>query len=291
MWPPRRFLQHVTTAFVAIVGLGAWCTAHATITAVACYACTNAQFESKAASIANTQRYGYIYLYNLQDGDFRKYHVEAEPIYGGYEYFADEVTPSSTEQASWDDAAQAISNNGGSSTFVSRVSASDSGFPDPGVNAFDVASTAAYVKDISDWIQTGYASHSKFVTDQEDTIAAITAIVSQILLQQNPITITVIVALNDGSSIYMFWQAGYVEYVLTKAYDKSNNPVPLTYNSVAPNNYIFRNGDNGGNLGDYLNNRFDIGIHVLTCYNGTLACVKYGDNQVSCTYDHCDPTP
>ncbi len=288
-----RVKHLIANAFLALLACCVWPSAHALVgpvVASACYACTNAQFNQMAANLAASQRAGYFFLYNLQNGDFRKYHIEADPIPGGYNYYADEQTPSTSEQASWDAADQSIGNNHGSSTFISRVTTSGDQFPDPGITAFDVASTGAYVKDISDWLTTGYGKGSPIQGDIADTVNTVASIMSQIILNQNPLTITVIVTFQDGTQAYFYYAAGYVDWVLTKAYDKSNNPIPLTYSTI-PNTYIFRNGDNGNGLGNFLNNHYGLGLSVPTCYNGTLACVRYGNDQVSCTWNHCDPTP
>lgn len=279
------------SALAALIALGTWCTAHAAINAIACYGCTSDQFNSKAASIASTQHRGFIYLYDLRNGDFRKYQVEAKVNGGSYQYVANEITPSHAEKASWDAAAKAIANNRGSSTFVSRLSQTAPGFPDPNVNAFDVAVTGAYQKDISDWLNTGPGGQSHFQHDPENTAAQLASIERQIKLDGNPTTTSVTVVLKDGSQVDFRKDEGMIDYTLAAARDKSNNTIPLVYSAIGPNTYIFRHGDNGTNLANYLKNSFGIAIEAKACSNGDLNCINDGGGQMTCRYSSCGTAP
>jgi hypothetical protein len=100
-----------------MVGLFWLAQAQAAINAYSCNNCTEAQYTSKAQSVAQQYNMGtplspYAYIYDKTHGNFRKYSVERDAIPGGYQYFVENVSPTASETNVWTQTYTAVTANG-----------------------------------------------------------------------------------------------------------------------------------------------------------------------------------
>jgi hypothetical protein len=269
--------------------------ANAAVTAYACNNCTEAAYSNKALQVAQQYNLGtplnkYAYIYDIGHGNLRKYLVTKEPDEGGYEYFVELVTPTTSESNTWVNYHAAIAANGGSNNYFLNVDArTNPDVPDRTHTVYEFVETSAYINDVSDYLLN--PSNSPIVlVDLSLSAASLTSLVTQFSLTSNPFSLTVTLDTVDNGKLALQWQAGTNHYTLIGALDNENNTVPLVNNQVGGQHYRLGSGNANGFI-NYLQDHFGIVvINPNTCVNGIMACAG-NDSAYSCQWVTCGGVP
>jgi len=278
----------------AMFGLLWLAQAQATIDAYSCNNCTEAQYTSKAKSVAQQYNMGtplspYAYIYDKTHGNFRKYSVDREAIPGGYQYLVENVSPTASETNVWMQIDTALAANGGQSTFFVNLDAvNNPSMPDRGSSVFDFAQTSAFRNDLSNWLMLG--PNPPTVNSVGLTSVAIINLAAAIFLHSDVISITATIYTVDHGRIEMQWTAGQTHFTMIGAIDVNDNDIPIVSAGI-PGQYRLRTGSSGPFF-DYLSDHFGVSIYgANTCTNGILACVGNGNQNYSCQWVTCGGVP
>jgi hypothetical protein len=288
----KRFVFACIACFFAC-----FTSAHAIVIAYKCNGCTESEYVDKARSIAAQNNLGthlnpYAYIYDLAQGNLRKYAMSREQIPGGVEYLAEPIPLDPAESNLWTQAHEAIEANGGHSTFFLNIDATTStGMPDRGTSAYDIVQTGAFQNDISDWLLYGTNHPPTLIASLTLTTVSLVGMAMQIVLKSDPFAFSVNIHTADHGQVEFHWESGFAHANLVGALDVNNNTIPLTPEKI-PGQYRLRTGS-GGPFFDYLTNRF--GSQVLingpnVCINGMFACSNSAAGY-SCQWVTCGGVP
>ena len=147
-------------------------------------------------------------------------------------------------------------------TSCCRCAQNDPGFPYPEDTIYDAVQDGSHQIALSTWLQ----SHSSTQSEHVD------------------------ITFNDGGKLRMHWQASQIDFTLTEAFDRNNNPIPLHIGDLI-GHYDFTGGG-GDDFVAFLQDRYGAGVQVPVnvCRNGVLACSS-GGGVVSCQWIHCGAIP
>ena len=233
-----------------------------------CTGCTEAQY----AQVAHNLHNGNWVVYDFANNHLRKYSVTSEPAAGGgLTYFADPIGVTAAEQARFDLARPLWNVHLHSLAYHRGIHASDMN----GVqlksntgNGYDVILDGGIQHDMIQCMMTRCDLDPAQQVNETVARDFITLMndVNGIVFKDHPISFTLTVTMNDGSTATFEWKAGSAP-VLTEVTNSSGTPIPQTVsqlgNPQSPygNRYDFDgHHEDLPNFVNYLQERFNVSV-------------------------------
>lgn len=257
-----------------------------------CNACTEAQYAQVARNLHN----GNWIVYDLANNRLRKYAVTSEPAAGGgLTYFADPIAVASTDQTRFNLVRNLWNVNLHSLAYHRGVNAIDmrgvSGNTN-NANGYDTILDSAIQHDMTQCMMTRCdlnAQQQVSETVARDFISVLND-VNGIFFKDNPISFTMTVTMNDGSTATFEWKATAAAPVLVQVNNSSGAAIPMTVNQLGNpqppygNRYDFY--DHQSDLPsfvNYLQERFNISVTAGGTWRMSCGSVS-GSPGVTCRF-------
>ena len=290
--------RHHLIATMALLSAASATTA-AAATAYHCNACSESQYTSSAVSRAQAagQAHGVVYIYDFANNHFRKYNVEREPGAGGaYLYSALMTYPTAPEQHRFDLAREAWNLNGHTSQSLKVTENVPVGSmrdipPRTGnANAYGVVMGSAQQSDIRACILNQCFNSNENVNPTVlENVLGILSDAAGILFNNNPVSLKVIVTMNDGSQVTFEWNPPASQPVVTFAIDSNGNAIPLTASQLTspapPYGSVFDFSQNHSDLNSFVLLANSHGVPVAVGSGWIVACVGVAGDR------HCVAQP
>lgn len=244
--------------------------ANAGVIAAECNNCTDSQLYQ----IAINRGVGTHYYYDLTQGRMTAWQTTREPIYGGYQTYADEINVPSTYLAAFDELKRGVATYGRhtvDSTITINPTTNWPYFPQSYANydAYQVVLTGAAKYDIGNWLNTfNSPAESPFLNALQGTIVGIGAAAVNVIFGNDIVSITFNVIMKDGSVVTFDYVAGKGAKFVS-AVDKNHNPIPLSASQIT-GIYLFSGNPNGlSNWTQYMD-WLGVTVVVNPIYSGTV---------------------
>jgi len=241
----------------------------------ACNGCNEAQRLQLARTFPPGDSAGIFYIYDWNAGTIYQYQTRKDRTGNPYAVFLGE-TPSAIETRNdYNNIRAAVAQNGGSTVFNNYEDTTDPFLSDRSRNAtgYEFGATSQVRNDFILWLSIKYIP--------SPTREGVMGYLYKILLNENPLSATILVVLKDGSKITFEKKDKVI--TISQATDPNNNSIPLKEED-APGRYNFGpDGDISGFL-EFMKDRYGYTIPsgIPVCSTGHKVACTSGNGVKTC---------
>lgn len=251
----------------------------AAATETRCDGCTEVAYENTARNAGLWEQY----VYDIPNGQARKYFVDREPENGQWSYYVYPETVEPAVEFVVTELAAFYYATGGTMKTVGEIYADGAA---AGRTAFELAQPGADRTAVLNWFENDFPTSGNLLPMSIAAMHSLGAAALNIF-KQVPVETRVVVRLSDGGSVILTFDtlsmsAAYEE---GSALDAAGNPIPVSAAQATGINFGFDHAPNGNSAGaaDAMQRWLeDLGAHVQGRGTSRIGCVETA-NGVSCT--------